>query len=117
MTPIEEALNIFMEQMGYKENPNVLGIVFYGSSLTGYNSKGSDIDVHVITTSATRLVRGVVNIKGSKIEYFEKPISDIYATIENEFNSQNNAMLAMIGCGKVIYERRNNNGITRLHKN
>ena len=103
---VHKALETFIKKMGYRENPKILGIVFYGSSLTGYSSKDSDVDVHVITTNTSELIRGVTNISGFKIEYFEKPILDLYMTTENEFNSQNNAILAMIGCGEIIYERK-----------
>lgn len=103
---VREALDAFAEKMGYKNNPNVLGMVFYGSFLTGYSSKDSDVDVHIIMANTTKLVRGVTHILGFKIEYFEKPILDLYLTAENEINIQNNALLAMIGCGEIIFEQK-----------
>ena len=44
----EVALMQFIERMGYLQNDDVLGIVFYGSYLTNTNSINSDIDLHII---------------------------------------------------------------------
>ena len=38
----------FIANMKYLENEHFLGMFFYGSFLTGYNNKNSDIDLHVI---------------------------------------------------------------------
>lgn len=56
------------------DKDNLLGILTYGSSLTGYSSKNSDIDLLVILNYAQETIRGVKNFKGRKIEYFIKPI-------------------------------------------
>ena len=38
----------FIREMGYLEDEHVLGCLFYGSFLTGYNNSNSDIDLHIV---------------------------------------------------------------------
>lgn len=56
------------------DKDNLLGILVYGSSLTGYSAKNSDIDVLVVLREADTCFRGVTYIDGRKVEYFFKPI-------------------------------------------
>ena len=105
---IEKTIIKFIDKMHYLENKHVLGCFFYGSCLTGYNTKYSDIDLHIIfdDSNPRRLIRGVTHIGGRKIEYFEKPISDIKASIRNEFNHQDNSPLSIIGNSRIIFDRK-----------
>lgn len=100
---LQEVVLKFIDEMGYNENPNVLGIFLYGSSITGYATEISDVDIHVITKNTAILYRGVQKVDGYKFEYFEKPLEDLYLTLDNEFETQNNALLSMIGKGILIY--------------
>ena len=95
--------------MGYLNNNHCLGIIIYGSSLTGFNTDISDIDLHIVfdNEEPNRLIRGNKIIDGTKIEYFEKPIKDIYLEIENGYLNQNNASFAIIGKGVIVFERDN----------
>ena len=45
---IEDKILTFIDNMGYLNNRHVLGILFYGSYLTGLNTDNSDIDLHII---------------------------------------------------------------------
>ncbi len=101
-------INQFIEKMGYLQNEHVLGIYFYGSYLTGYNNKHSDIDLHVIfdNNDLKHLIRGSMYIEGIRIEYFEKPIGDIYLSIQNDYQNQNNALLSIIGTSKIIIDKK-----------
>lgn len=106
----EETLNAvikFMEEMNYKDDEHFLGIIVYGSSLTGFNTEISDIDLHVIfdNSDADRMIRGEKLVDGKKIEYFEKPIDDEYLMAENEFLNQNNASLPILGKGEIVFAR------------
>lgn len=56
------------------DKDNLLGILVYGSTLTGFSSKNSDIDLLVILREADNTKRGVKYVNGKKIEYFIKPI-------------------------------------------
>lgn len=108
----EETLNAvtkFMEEMNYMDDEHFLGIIVYGSSLTGFNTEISDIDLHVIfdNSDPNRMIRGEKLVDGKKIEYFEKPIDDEYLMAENEFLNQNNASLPILGKGEIVFARDN----------
>jgi len=108
-----ESLNIdniiinFINKMGYLKNEHVLGCFFYGSFLTGYNTKNSDIDLHIIfdNSDPKHLIRGNEYVDGIRIEYFEKPINDLYLTIDNDFNNQNNALLSIVGTSRIVFDK------------
>ena len=108
MEVISKAISNFINDMCYLDNDHVLGVFFYGSCVTGYNTKKSDIDLHVIfdDSNLEHLIRGNHWVDGIKIEYFEKPISDIYLSIENDFQNQNNALLSIIGTSKIIFDKK-----------
>ena len=99
----------FIKEMNYLNNEHCLGVIVYGSSLTGFNTNISDIDLHIVfdDEEPERLIRGNKIIDGTKIEYFEKPIKDIYLEIENGYLNQNNASFAIIGKGTIVFERGN----------
>lgn len=70
-------LNEFLETHIYPailDKDNLLAVATYGSALTGYSSKNSDIDLLVLLNYAPETIRGVKNFKGRKVEYFIKPI-------------------------------------------
>ena len=104
---IDEKILAFINEMGYLNNEHVLGVLFYGSYLTGVNTANSDIDLHIILDNEepNHLIRGNKIIDGTRIEYFEKPIEDIYQTIKEDYNSQNNASLSIFGKSKIIYAK------------
>ena len=107
MEKVLSIINQFIEKMRYLENEHVLGVYFYGSFLTGYNHKNSDIDLHVIfdNSDPKHLIRGNTYIDGIRIEYFEKPIGDVYLSINNDYQNQNNALLSIIGTSKIIFDK------------
>ena len=104
---IEEKILSFINDMGYIDNEHVLGILFYGSYLTGLNTENSDIDLHIIfdNTDPNHLIRGNKVIDGIRIEYFEKTLEDVYQTVNEDYTNQNNATLTIIGTSKIIYAK------------
>ena len=106
---IEEKILSFVTDMDYLNNEHVLGILFYGSYLTGLNTENSDIDLHIIfdNENPAHLIRGNKVVAGTRIEYFEKPIDDIYQTVNEDYTSQNNATLLIFGNSKIIYAKDN----------
>ena len=82
-------------------------MIFYGSYLSGFNTKNSDIDLHIIfdNSNPEHLIRGNTYIDGTRIEYFEKTIDNIYDGIEEDYNSQDNAPLTIFGTSKIIYAK------------
>ena len=107
MSNVESIILKFIYEMEYLENKHVLGAFFYGSFLTGFNEKHSDIDLSIIfdNEKPDRLVRGNKYIDGIRIEYFEKPIEDVYLSIENDFSTQSNASLSIIGTSKILFDK------------
>ena len=108
MDEILLTIDKFIEKMKYKENEHVLGIFFYGSYLTGFYNEDSDIDLHVIfdNSNPERLYRGqTMYIDDKRIEYFEKPIGDIYLSVDNDYLRQNNALFSIIGTSKIIFDK------------
>lgn len=106
MEDYKRAVAAFIENKKYLVNKDVLGIVLYGSYITGYNHIKSDIDIHIIMSSNTKeLIRGSEVHNGYKIEYFEKPLHDIYESIENDFLTQCNSLLPIIGKGIILFDR------------
>ncbi len=97
----------FIDKMHYLENEHVLGCFFYGSFLTGFNNSSSDIDLHVIfdNSDTKHIIRGNAVIEGVRIEYFEKPIDDVYLSIDNDFNNQSNALLSIIGTSRIVLDK------------
>lgn len=104
---IDEKISTFINEMGYLNNKHVLGILFYGSYFTGVNTYNSDIDIHIIldNDNPEHLIRGNKFVDGTRIEYFEKPIENIYQIIEEDYTSQNSASLSIFGKSKIIYDK------------
>lgn len=111
----DDIIMSFINKMEYLSNEDVLGIILYGSFITGYSHASSDIDMHIITNNNVKdLIRGVETINGHKFEYFERPIDDVYDEVELSFKNQRNALLTIIGYGKIIFDR--NGEIQRLQQ-
>ncbi|MBQ9833852.1 MAG: nucleotidyltransferase domain-containing protein [Bacilli bacterium] len=103
---INDAVTKFIDKMNYLSNKDILGIVLYGSSITGYTHANSDIDIHIITSNNVKdLIRGVITIDNNKFEYFERPIEDVYKEVDISFKNQRNALLTMIGYGIILFDR------------
>lgn len=107
MNDISSVIKKFIIEMNYLNNEHVLGAFFYGSFLTGYNSKGSDIDLHIIfdDSDPKHLIRGNKYIDNMRIEYFEKPLKDLYLSVDNDYERQNNTLLSIIGTSKILFDR------------
>ncbi len=106
MEKYQIAVEKFIDNMNYKCNPHVIGAVVYGSYVTGYNNATSDVDLHVIRDYSDKEIhRGVSTVDGFKIECFEKPIFDIYLSVERDFLTNENAYLSIIGHGKILFDR------------
>lgn len=104
------AITKFLNKMGYLENQDCEGVIFYGSYSTGFANEDSDIDLHIVFNDKkpNRIIRGIDSIDGFRIEYFEKPISDLYDRAIDDLNNQSNVLLSMIGYGETIFDRNGN---------
>ncbi len=96
----------FVNKMGYLENKDVEGIIFYGSNQTGFANKFSDIDLHIIfNNNIKEEIRGSSFIDGYRIEYFEKSLRSMYDKTINEYKQRGNAVVSMIVYGNTIFDR------------
>ena len=99
-----EKIDKFIKKMNYRKNIHYLGTYFYGSSLTGFNNINSDIDLHIIfdNNNQEHIYRGICNIDGIKIEYFEKCINDLYLSVDNDIKERNGSWYSILGTSKII---------------
>ena len=106
----------FVKEMGYENNQHFLGIYYYGSTFNGFENKNSDIDLHIVfdDSDLTHIYRGVHYIDNIKIEYFEKCISDLYLSVDNDLKDCNLAWHSMIVNSKILYEK--NDGLQKLRE-
>lgn len=107
MNKFEVFIDKFIEEMKYKEDEHFLGVYFYGSCLSGFNNSNSDIDLHIVfdNSNETHIYRGVYYIDNNKIEYFEKPINDLYLSVDNDILDRNIAWKNMLAESKIIYDK------------
>ena len=99
-------INKFVNKMGYKNNDNLEGIVFYGSRQTGFANKFSDIDLHILfNNNLNEEIRGSTTIDGIRIEYFEKKLSSMYKKAIKEFKNQANSLVSIIEHGTILYDK------------
>ncbi len=99
----------FLNNNHYLQDPHVIGVLFYGSYKYGLNNRNSDLDLHIIydDSKQDRLVRGNAIVNGIRVEYFEKPISEVVKTIDEGYLNQDNAAEAIIGRSEIIFQRDN----------
>ena len=106
---VHETIQEFIKKNKYLQDEHVLGILFYGSYKYGLNNQNSDIDLHIIydDSNPKHLIRGNTFINGTRIEYFEKTIDEIYNEVEDGYANQDNATESIIGKSEIIYEKDN----------
>ena len=106
---VHEIIQEFIKKNKYLQDEHVLGILFYGSYQYGLNNQNSDIDLHIIydDSNPKHLIRGNTFINGTRIEYFEKTIDEIYNEVEDGYANQDNATESIIGKSEIIYEKDN----------
>lgn len=104
-----EIIDKFINKMEYRNNIHYLGTFFYGSSLTGFNTENSDIDLHIIFDNSDKehIYRGICDVDGIKIEYFEKNINDLYLSVSNDIKERNGSWYSMLGTSKIIDDKTN----------
>lgn len=96
----------FVNKMGYLENKNIEGIIFYGSNQTGFSNQFSDINLHIIfNNNQEEEIRGSMLVDEIRVEYFEKTLKSMYFKARNEFMNQGNATVSMIVYGNIILDK------------
>ena len=108
MKEFTKIIEKFVNKMGYLKNEHLEGIVWYGSSQTGFANDCSDIDLHIVFSYAKNEIRGSDFIDNYRIEYFEKTLSSLYQKVDYEFHHQSNAMVSMFVYGTVLLDKHEN---------
>lgn len=91
----------------FLDKDNLLAIVTYGSSLTGFSSKNSDVDLLIIANKADNITRGVKMFKGKKIEYFIKPIEAFLSEGVKYTKSNCPSHVALYQNAYILFDRCN----------
>lgn len=86
------------------DKSNLLGAVVYGSSVTGFASQNSDIDILILLREAEQTTRGVKQFRGCKMEYFIKPIEKFLSEGVAFANRNCPSHLALEQNGFVLYD-------------
>lgn len=94
----------FLDEQDYLNRKEVLGIIFYGSSNYKTDTKGSDIDLLIITDDENNY-KGVTYVDNKKIEYFEKNVYDLAQKIEELPSNFDRSLESIFTNGKVIYDK------------
>lgn len=106
MSNIKKVINEFLDKYDYKNNKDVLAIILYGSYSKNTFTKDSDIDILIIKNDNDKSIyRGLIYINNYKIEWFEKPIFDLYESAKNDFINFNKASLSILVQAKIIYKK------------
>ncbi len=105
---IKQIVLKFLEEQIYPnilDKDNLLGVVVYGSSTTGYIDKNSDVDVLILLNYADKTIRGVKHVEGQKIEYFIKPIEKFLSDAVKFTHSNCPSHIALNQNGIILYDR------------
>ncbi len=101
---MRKIIDKFIKDKDYLKNEEVLGIMFYGSSLYKTDNHDSDIDL-LIVTSNDRDYRGVTYVDGKRIEYFEKSFLSLQMGFEDLDYSLNRSLISIFKNGEIIFSR------------
>lgn len=98
-------INTFIQSHQLDEqNPNILGIIFYGSSKYQTNKPNSDIDLLIVTNSSNNY-KGVTYIDDIKIEYFEKNFDYLLTKIYGIEHSLDHSLLSIFKNGEILFSK------------
>ena len=96
----------FLNEKGYRERKDILGIILYGSSIYHTATHFSDIDLLIITEN-DKNYKGLTYIENQKIEYFERNIYDILQKIETLDESLDRSLISIFTNGKTLFSKYN----------
>lgn len=109
---------IYMKEkygIDYLNDSRYLGMMYYGSRLTGNYNKTSDLDLCIICDSSSeKEYKGVIKINGIDVEYIEKTEESIYSTIDSDYKRRNSFPKSAYSRAYIIFEK--DNCITRIKK-
>lgn len=107
---------IYMKEkygIDYLNDPRYIGMMYYGSRLTGNYNKTSDLDLCIICDSASeKEYKGVININGIDVEYIELTEESIYTSINNDYKRKNSFPKSAYSRAYIVFEK--NDCVSRL---
>lgn len=100
---------IYMKEkygIDYLNDPRYIGMMYYGSRLTGNYNKTSDLDLCIICDSASeKKYKGVININGIDVEYIEQTEESIYTSINNDYKRKNSFPKSAYSRAYIVFEK------------
>lgn len=106
---VKNLIERFLEERIYSDELfdklDLLSVLVYGSSLTGYASKDSDIDLLIVTIPGDKVIRGVCYYEGRKIEYFIKPIERFLSESQKFADMNCPSHLALQQNAYILFDR------------
>ncbi len=107
---------IYMKEkygIDYLNDSRYIGMMYYGSRLTGNYNKTSDLDLCIICDSSSeKEYKGVIKINGIDVEYIEKTEDSIYSSIDSDYKRRNSFPKSAYSRAYIIFEK--DNCITRI---
>ena len=98
----------FIKIRSIKEDPDIMGLVFFGSYTKGTANANSDVDLFVITSNDVLDPFACYSLKeevfGMTLEGEVASLAYCYAEAENGFNNQSNFSYSAIGEGVICYD-------------
>ena len=96
------ALETFLKD--WKDRGDVVGALVCGSYASGYPSKRSDIDIHIILADHVEgRERGNRVVSGFLIEYFANPPAQIRKYYQEDFNRRRTMSMLQFKTGRIVF--------------
>lgn len=104
---IREIISDFLKDQGYLNDPNVEGVIFYGSYQTNTNTDSSDIDIMIIYSdeSNKEAIKGYKKYKGYDFEYFERTLSSLYKRAEYDYIHFEDTLYSSVGYAELLIDK------------
>ena len=106
---MEEMLKDFLKDYGYERDPNVEGVVFYGSYQTKTYNQDSDVDLIIVYKSDANIETTKIYTQYKKLDFeiYERTLENLYNRVDQDFLNYEDTLLSAIGYGKILEDRSN----------
>lgn len=103
MKEILNKVDTFLQEKGYRNQKDVVGVLLYGSAVNGFFQRESDIDL-MIVKMACAPARGAFQIEDTIIEYFERSLSSLEEELAESLSSNYSFLLSAFQNGTILYD-------------
>lgn len=106
----QKVVRQFIDEKGWKDQPEVEGILFYGSRATGYARPSSSLDLLILTNQGESyrggsIFRGTISLRTYPIEYWIRPFYLVSRDIGIQLQYRNNSYVSIFERGEILYDR------------